>query len=190
MNVIIREHTFPSGHMLQIARGDLTAETTEAVVNAANRYLEHGAGVAGAIVRKGGPQIQLESREWVRAHGLVEHAKPAYTSAGNLACRYIIHAVGPVWGEGEEPDKLAAAVRGSLEVAEHLGLASIAFPAISTGIFGFPREVAARVILTTIQGYVAENPASRLLLIRLVLYDQETADIFITTWDQDDYLAA
>ncbi len=190
MNVMVREHTFPSGQMLQIAQGDLTAEATEAIVNAANRYLEHGAGVAGAIVRKGGPQIQSESRAWVRAHGLVEHDQPAYTQAGNLTCRYVIHAVGPVWGEGDEPNKLASAVRGSLAVAEQLGLASIALPAISTGIFGFPREEAARVMLTAIQEYIADNPAGSLKLIRLVLYDSETIDIFTTSWDQDDHLAA
>ncbi len=190
MNNTVREHTFITGHKLQIAQGDITAEATEAIVNAANRYLEHGAGVAGAIVRKGGLQIQSESREWVRAHGLVEHDQPAYTHAGNLACRYVIHAVGPVWGEGDEPNKLAAAVHASLEVAERLGLASIAFPAISTGIFGFPRDEAVRVMLSTIRGWVADNPEGGLKLIDLVLYDQETLDIFTATWDQDDLLAA
>ena len=101
MNQVRKEHTFPSGQVLQIARGDITAETVDAIVNAANSHLMHGAGVAGAIVRRGGPQIQVESSQWVREHGLVSHAEPAYTHAGNLPCRYVIHAVGPVWGEGE-----------------------------------------------------------------------------------------
>ncbi len=185
-----REHNFSGGQTLQIAQGDITAETTEAIVNAANRYLEHGAGVAGAIVRKGGAQIQSESHAWVRTHGLVSHAQPAYTHAGNLPCHYVIHAVGPVWGEGDEADKLAAAIHGSLQVAENLGLSSIAFPAISTGIFGFPRREAAVVMLSTIQGYLAKNPNTGIKLIRLVLFDQETLQAFTDTWDQDDHLAA
>ena len=76
-------------------------------------------------------------------HGLVTHAQPAYTSGGDLACRYIIHTVGPMWGEGEEDAKLAAAVQGALAMAECLELDSIALPAISTGIYGFPLEQAA-----------------------------------------------
>jgi O-acetyl-ADP-ribose deacetylase len=188
MNQAAVEHTFPSGQKLQIAQGDITAETVDAIVNAANSLLEHGAGVAGAIVRRGGPIVQAESHQWVREHGLVTHSDPAVTPAGNLACRYIIHAVGPRWGEGEEDEKLEAAIRGSLRLADQLDLESIAFPAISTGIFGFPRSLAARVMLSAIQGYLTNHPASNLKLIRLVLYDQETLHAFIKAWEQNDHL--
>lgn len=188
MNQPVKEHTFPSGLVLQIAQGDITTEEVDAIVNAANSHLEHGAGVAGAIVHKGGPQIQAESWQWVREHGLVTHAKPAYTHAGNLNCRYVIHAVGPRWGEGDEDGKLRAAITGALSLAERLGLTSIAFPAISTGIFGFPRDRAAEVILDAIRSYV--DGCSNLKLIRLVLFDQETLQAFLDRWEHDDHLAA
>jgi O-acetyl-ADP-ribose deacetylase (regulator of RNase III) len=190
MNEVVREHTFPSGQKLQLARGDITDETVEAIVNAANSHLAHGAGVAGAIVRRGGRQIQVESDQWVRDHGLVSHAEPAYTHAGNLPCRYVIHAVGPMWGEGDEEAKLAAAVRGSLCLAEQLGLSSIAFPAISTGIFDFPVDLAARVMLAAIQHYLMANPTSGLKIIRLVLYDQASVNAFLHVWEHDDHFSA
>jgi O-acetyl-ADP-ribose deacetylase (regulator of RNase III) len=190
MNRVIKDYTFSSGQMLQLVQGDLTDETVDAIVNAANSHLAHGAGVAGAIVRRGGRTIQVESNQWVREHGLVSHAQPAYTGAGNLPCKYVIHAVGPVWGEGNEEAKLEAAVRGSLRLAEQLGLSSIAFPAISTGIFGFPASLAARVILNSIHDYLMFTPESSLKVIRLVLYDQDTLQAFIQTWEQDDHFHA
>ncbi len=187
-NQCIREHIFPTGLSLQIAQGDITAEHTDAIVNAANSHLAHGAGVAGAIVRHGGPVIQAESDQWVREHGLVTHAEPALTHAGALPCRYVIHAVGPVWGEGDEDSKLQAAIQGSLHLAERLGLASISIPAISTGIFGFPRPRAAQVMLDTILSYLQRVPASHLRRIRLVLFDPATVQVFIEEWERHDHL--
>jgi O-acetyl-ADP-ribose deacetylase (regulator of RNase III) len=183
MNHIVREYKFPSCQILQIVQGDLTEEQVDAIVNAANAHLQHGGGVAGAISRCGGPQIQAESNAWVRQHGPVLHDRPAYTSAGNLRCRYVIHAVGPMWGEGNEDAKLAAAVSGSLELADQLALTSIAFPAISTGIYGFPKERAAGVILDAIHAYYAENPASGVMLVRLTLIDQPTIQAFLRSLD-------
>jgi O-acetyl-ADP-ribose deacetylase (regulator of RNase III) len=190
MNPIVKEHIFSSGQKLQLAQGDITEEMVDAIVNAANSHLAHGAGVAGAIIRRGGRQIQVESDQWVRDHGPVSHVEPAYTHGGNLPCHYVIHAVGPMWGEGDEESKLAAAVRGSLCVAEQLGLSSISFPAISTGIFGFPVELAARVMLAAIQHYILANPASALKNIRLVLYDQARVNAFLHVWEQDDHFRA
>ena len=187
MNPVVKQHAFPSGQRLQIVQGDITAEAVDAIVNAANSHLAHGAGVAGAIVRMGGSVIQQESDQWVREHGLVSHAEPAYTRAGNLPCRYIIHAVGPMWGEGDERAKLSCAVQGALQLASTLGLVSIAMPAISTGIFGFPVPLAARTILTSILDYLAGDPGSSLKLIRLVLFDQDTVSIFLQAWEQDDH---
>lgn len=92
------------------------------------------------------------------------------------------------WGEGHEQAKLAAAVCGSLQLANKLSLASIALPALSTGVYGFPKPLAAGVILATIQDYVAENPASSLKTIHLVLFDQETVQAFLNAWEQDDHL--
>src|SRR5262245_55373499 len=97
---ILLEHTLPTGQTIQVVQSDLTAETTEAIVNAANEWLQHGGGVAGAIRRQGGEVIQQESEAWVRQHGPVRTGSAAITSAGKLAARYVIHAVGPVWGSG------------------------------------------------------------------------------------------
>lgn len=189
MNQVIQEYTLPAGQRLQFVLGDLTQENVDAIVNAANSQLAHGGGVAGAIVRRGGNIIQQESNEWVRQHGPASHEHPACTSGGSLPCRYVIHAVGPVWGAGNEDAKLAAAITGSLQTADQLGLASIAFPAISTGIFGFPTRRAAQVILATVQKYFASHPASTLQTVRLTLFDQPTLQAFLAAWEQFPKLA-
>lgn len=184
MSVLNDSYQFTSGKFIEIVQGDLTQETLDAIVNAANSSLQHGGGVAAAIVRKGGYQIQEESNAWVRAHGLVQHSKPAQTYAGNLPCRYIIHAVGPIWGEGNEDAKLAAAINGSLSLADQLELTSLAFPAISTGIFGFPKDRAAHIFFNTIQSHFEEHPQSSLQLIRLTLYDNPTLQVFLTAFSE------
>ncbi len=181
MNRVLNERTLPTGQTLQVVQGDITAETTDAIVNAANADLQHGTGVAGAITRRGGPAIQQESDAWVLKHGGVSHARPAWTSGGRLPAKYVIHAVGPVWGDGDEDAKLAAAIRGALRVADELHCESIALPALSTGIFGFPKERAARVILPAIQKYLA-GTRSGLKLVRLVLFDQPSVEAFLAEW--------
>jgi O-acetyl-ADP-ribose deacetylase len=179
MNTVLQERSFPTGQSLQIVQGDITTEDVDVIVNAANEHLQHGGGVAWAISKCGGPAIQQESDEWIRTKGMVSHAHPAWTSGGLLPAKYVIHAVGPVWGEGAEDAKLSAAVTGSLRTADELGLKSIAFPAISTGIFGFPKELAAKTITNAIENYFHENTSSGLKVIKLVLYDQSTADAFV-----------
>ncbi|HBX70087.1 MAG TPA: macrodomain protein [Chloroflexi bacterium] len=183
MNQVLRQKTFPSGQTIQLVQGDLTQETVDAIVNAANSYLQHGGGVAGVIARCGGPQIQQESNAWMQQHGPVSHAQPAYTRAGNLPCKYVIHAVGPIWGAGDEDAKLAAAIRGSLQLADALNLTSLALPAISTGVFRFPKARAARIILETIPQYFDVHPESGLGQVRLSLFDQSTVEIFLQVWD-------
>jgi len=183
MNEVIQEHTYPAGKRLQLVRGDITTEAVGAIVNAANAHLQHGGGVAAVIARKGGRVIRDESNAWVREHGPVSHSQPAYTRAGNLPCRYVIHAVGPVWGDGDEDAKLAAAVRGSMERAVELELDSLALPAISTGIFSFPKARAAGVIFEAIEDYFSNNPETPLELVRLILYDRPTLDAFTEVWE-------
>ncbi|MBN2386313.1 MAG: macro domain-containing protein [Anaerolineales bacterium] len=182
MNTLLIETSLPAGQIIQLVQGDITSEMTGAIVNAANADLAHGAGVAGAIVRRGGATIQCESNTWVRGHGPVSHAEPAWTSGGDLPCRYVIHAVGPVWGAGEEDVKLAAAVTGSLRVADRLGLVSLALPALSTGTFGFPRDRAAEVIFSALKSYFTATPDSGLTLVRLVLFDGSSVDLFQRIW--------
>jgi O-acetyl-ADP-ribose deacetylase len=181
MNTVLTERVLPTGPTIQIVQGDVTTETTGAIVNAANEFLQHGAGVSGAIVRRGGEVIQQESDAWVREHGNVIHAQPGWTTGGQLAAKYVIHAVGPVWGEGDEDAKLASAIIGSLEVADQLKLSSVSFPAISTGVYGFPKDRAAGVILSAIEKYFSQHN-SGIKTVRLVLLDQATIQAFISLW--------
>jgi len=179
MNTVLKEQTLSTGQALQIVQGDITTEEVDAIVNAANEHLQHGGGVAWAISRRGGPAVQQESNEWVQTKGTVSHAHPAWTSGGLLPAKYVIHAVGPVWGDGNEDAKLTEAVTGSLRVADELGVQSIAFPAISTGIFGFPKDRAARVISRAIEAYFEENDLSGVITVKLVLFDKSTVDAFL-----------
>jgi O-acetyl-ADP-ribose deacetylase len=182
MNTLLAEHILSTGQTIQIVQGDLTMEGVDAIVNAANEYLQHGGGVARTIAEKGGSAIQKESNAWVLQHGRVAHANPAWTSGGNLPAKYVIHAVGPVWGDGDEDHKLEAALTGSLRVADELKCSSIALPAISTGIYGFPKDRAAGIILSVIESYFADNSSSGLKTVNLVLYDQPTVDVFLKSW--------
>lgn len=136
-----------NGREIRLLQGDITELEVDAIVNAANEHLAHGGGVAGSIARKGGPTIQAESDAWVRTHGIVKTGSAAMTGAGRLNARRVIHAVGPVYGTGDEDAKLALAVRAALNLADQTGLCSVAFPAISTGIFGFPIARCARIML-------------------------------------------
>ena len=178
MNRVLAEHILPTGQTIQIVQGDITTENVDAIVNAANERLQHGGGVAWAISRKGGPAIQKESDEWIQQYGPVLHSHPAWTSGGHLPAKYVIHAVGPVWGDGDEDRKLSEAVTGSLRLADELKCSSIALPAISTGIYGFPKDRAAGILFSSIAGYF-QNNLSTLSVIKLVLFDQPTVDIFI-----------
>lgn len=181
MDRVVVEHVLPTNQMIQIVQGDITAEEVDAVVNAANERLQHGGGVAWAISKKGGAIIQRESDLWIRQHGPVPHSHPAWTSGGNLPAKYVIHAVGPVWGDGNEDQKLSDAVTGSLQVADELKCLSLAMPAISTGIFGFPKERAAGIILSAIEAYFEGN-RSGIKIIKIVLFDQSTVDAFLKQW--------
>jgi len=128
---------------LFLMQGDITLADCEAIVNAANNYLKHGGGVAGAIVRRGGAVIQEESD----AMGYVQTGQAVITDGGNLKARYVIHAVGPRQGEGNEDQKLQAATRSVLRIVGERKIKSVAFPAISTGIFGYSVEKCARIML-------------------------------------------
>lgn len=161
---------------MELVTGDLTEMCTDAIVNAANSLLAHGGGVAGAISQNGGPTIQEESNLWVRVRGPVPAGSCAITSAGRLPTRYVIHAVGPRMGEGDEEAKLRLATLSSLETAEKHHLQSIAFPAVSTGIFGYPMDRCAGGMLSTVIEYA--NGETRLERIVFCLYDQKAFDIF------------
>lgn len=166
--------------VIEIIKGDITELEADAIVNAANSYLEHGGGVARAIVSKGGEIIQIESREYVKKHGPVPVGGVAVTSAGKLKARYVIHAVGPVYGDPEGDAKLASAIRNSLAKAEELGLEIIALPAISTGVFGYPLDRAARIMAETIKSY----DFKKLRRVIVCLYTDEAYNVFVRVFDE------
>jgi O-acetyl-ADP-ribose deacetylase (regulator of RNase III) len=179
MNEVLHTHTRPDGRVLRVVQGDITEEDVDAIVNAANEQLAHGGGVAGAIVRAGGYEIQDESRRWVREHGDVPTGGVAITGAGKLTARYVIHAVGPVWGMGDEEALLASAVKSALALADEHGLQSISLPAISTGIYGFPKPLGAQVIVGAVREYLEEHSDSSLTEVRLCNIDSATSELFV-----------
>ncbi len=178
----VRAHRLPSGQTIALEHGDLTEARVEAIVNAANSSLSHGGGVARAIVRRGGRAIQQESDAWVSRHGLAGHDRPALTGAGTLPARAVIHAVGPVWrgGQQDEPAQLRAAYTSALELAHAQGFASVAFPSISTGIFGFPVAQGAQIALRAALDFLAAHPDSPVREVRFVLIDAPTLRVFET----------
>ena len=129
-----------NNNILRLVKGDITERDIDVIVNATNSYLKHSEGVAAAIVRKGGKIIQEESDKIVLSRGLVPVGSAVITTAGKLPCKAIIYTVGPRMGEGNEDYKLRKAVRSTLAFASEKGFKSISIPAISSGIFGFPKD--------------------------------------------------
>src|SRR5512143_3132648 len=150
-----------AGTTIRLVSADLTERDVDAIVNAANSHLQHGGGVAGAIVRKGGRVIQDESDKI----GYVPVGGAAITTGGKLKARYVIHAVGPRMGEGDEDGKLKRAINSVLALATEEKLRSISIPAISAGIFGFPKDRCAEILVGETAAYIKNNPSVSLELI-------------------------
>ena len=180
MSQLIREIHLTDAVVLQLRQGDLTREPVDAIVNAANGYLSHGGGVAAAISRAGGRAVQQESTAWVREHGVVPTGGVAVTTAGAMPAQAVIHTVGPIWNGGvaNEAQLLAAAVASSLQCAEERGYASIAFPAISAGIYGYPHDECAEVMVNAMRGFVEKVQPKQVRDIRIVVFDNEMARAF------------
>ena len=159
---------------MRLVSADLTERDVDAIVNAANSRLQHGGGVAGAIVRKGGQVIQDESDRI----GQVPVGSAAVTTAGKLKARYVIHAVGPRMGEGDEDHKLTRAINSVLTLASEKKFKSISLPAISAGIFGFPKDRCARILVGETAVYLKKNPATPLELVEFCIFDQEAFGYF------------
>jgi O-acetyl-ADP-ribose deacetylase (regulator of RNase III) len=161
-----------SNSILELVKGDITELAADAIVNAANAQLILGGGVAGAIRRKGGPAIQTECNKI----GGTFVGGAVITGGGNLKAKYIIHAVGPQMGEGDEDNKLKNATFNSLKIADKHKLQSIAFPAISTGIFGYPVNKCAEIMLSTIIEYLKGDTGIK--KVTMCLFDDKTLGIF------------
>lgn len=165
--------------ILRLIQGDLTERDVDAIVNAANSHLQHGGGVAGAIVRKGGQIIQQESDRI----GFTPVGTAVITGAGKLPCRYVIHAVGPRMGEGDEDNKLKNAVLNSLRLATEKGLKSISLPAISSGIFGFPKDRCAKILVGEAYNFLKNNKDSSLETVEFCVFDDLTMGYFKREFD-------
>jgi len=161
--------------IIQLVQGDITDLEVDAIINAANSSLKMGGGVAGAILRRGGWKIQEECDRI----GYCPVGGAAITSGGNLRAKHVIHAVGPRYGEGNEDENLRNATVNSLRLADQHKLWSIAFPAISTGVFGFPKDRCAGVMLSETIAYLRDE--TNLNKVIFCLYDKDTFDIFAET---------
>jgi O-acetyl-ADP-ribose deacetylase (regulator of RNase III) len=172
MEVVLEHKT--GKKKLRLVKGDITERDVDAIVNAANSHLQHGGGVAGAIVRKGGHIIQEESDRI----GHTPVGTAVITGAGRLPARFVIHAVGPRMGEGNEDQKLRNAAKNSLLLASRKGLKSISLPAISSGIFGFPKDRCASILVGEAASFLAHETESSLDMIEFCIYDDTTLDHF------------
>jgi len=163
---------------VELAQGDITREMVDAIVNAANSGLLGGGGVDGAIHNAGGPAILEECRAIRERQGTLPAGEAVITSGGRLAARHVIHTVGPVWrgGSHAEAETLARCYRSSLELAAARGLSSVAFPAISTGVYGYPAEEAAAVALRTVSDVL--RAGSPITLVRCVLFSERHLEIY------------
>ena len=141
--LVIEKAKLKNGKIMRLVEGDITSRCVDVVVNAANSYLKHGGGVAAAILKKGGQIIQEESDRI----GFVPVGSATITTSGKLPCKAIIHAVGPRMGEGDEDRKLKSAIRASLMLASERGFRDISIPAISSGIYGFPKDRCAHILV-------------------------------------------
>ena len=174
-----------SGKVIELVLGDITRQSVDAIVNAANSKLLGGGGVDGAIHRAGGPAILEECVAIRAARGECPVGEAVLTGGGHLPARYVIHAVGPVWRGGHqgEPELLASCYRNALRIASEQGLRTIAFPSISTGIYGYPVSLAATKALATVASFLSSEPKSP-FRVRFVLFDALTFATYAGALDE------
>lgn len=163
---------------ISLLKGDITTISVDAIVNAANSSLMGGGGIDGAIHRKGGKQILEECKTIINRQGNCNAGEAVYTSAGNLPAQYIIHTVGPIWNGGRkgESQLLASCYKRCLSIANQLGIKTIAFPNISTGVYRFPKEEAAKIAIETVRTSIKED--SSIAEVIFVCFDEENYDLY------------
>jgi O-acetyl-ADP-ribose deacetylase (regulator of RNase III) len=174
---VVKKKEFPGGRMFEVVIHDLLKDPSECIVNAANGYLAHGGGVAAAIARAAGPELEREGDRIVRERGPIPVGEAVVTTAGKLPFKGVIHAVGPRQGEGDEETKLVQALEAAFARAEERSWASLSFPAVSSGIFAVPLPVCARAYVRAVKEFFAAHPDSALKTIRLVLMEAPLMDL-------------
>ena len=168
---------------IEVVRGDITEEGVHAIVNAANSSLMGGGGVDGAIHRAGGPEILAECKEIVKREGRLPPGGAVITTAGRMRAKRVIHTVGPIYsGSAEDPKTLASCYTESLKLADEHGLASVAFPAISCGVYGYPLDDAAEVSVKAVADYAREGRTA-VTLVRFVMFSPAAHDAFARAAD-------
>lgn len=173
---VVDEIKIKGGRMLKLVEGDITERNVDVIVNPANSYLQHGGGVAGTIVRKGGSIIQEESDKI----GFLQVGSSAITSSGALPCKAIIHTVGPRIGEGYEDEKLSKAINSCLQLGFQKGFESMSIPAISSGVFGFPKDRCAKILVNETISFLKnlENLSTGIKLVEFCIHGKDTLQAF------------
>lgn len=173
---VVDEIKIKGSRMLTLVEGDITERNVDVIVNPANSYLQHGGGVAGTIVRKGGSIIQEESDKI----GFLQVGSSAITSSGILPCKAIIHTVGPRMGEGYEDEKLSKAINSCLQLGLQKGFESMSIPAISSGVFGFPKDRCAKILVNETISFLnnLENVSIGIKLVEFCILGKDTSQAF------------
>ncbi len=174
-----------AGRKLVLKRGDITEEAVDAIVNSANPELTPGGGVSGAIHRAGGPEVTEEAARIRRERGRLKTGEAVITTGGKLPAKWVIHTVGPVWHGGTkgEPELLSKAYRSCLELAKERGIKTIAFPSISTGVYGYPIDQAAEIALRTVKAFLEADPGP-IEEVRFVLFSEKDFEAYRAAWER------
>ncbi len=168
---VVDWEALPAGRRFEVVIGDLLTQPVDGIVNAANGHLAHGGGIAAAIARAAGPALVREGDEIVAMRGEIPVGEAVVTTAGRLPFQGVVHAVGPRFGEGDEEGKLARALSSVFDLASERGWSSLAFPAVSSGVFAVPRDVCARAYVRAVHQFFDARPDSSLRIVRLCLMD-------------------
>jgi O-acetyl-ADP-ribose deacetylase (regulator of RNase III) len=193
-STLVKEHKTSANQTIQVRKGDMTKESVDVIVNAANGHLQHASGLAGAIVKNGGYSIQIESDNIVDSRGRLTEGTVVSTKAGKLPCKFVFHAVGPMWSsrkpdtltlyQEEEDTELKACVINSLDLADQKQLASISLPAISSGIFGYPKPRCAVVLFDSVIEWLNTHQDSTVKEVRFTNFDDVTVNTFSAEFDK------
>jgi len=179
---VINEIKIKDGRMVTLVEGDITERNVDVIVNPANSYLRHGGGIASTMVKKGGSIIQEESNKI----GFIKVGSSTITSSGILPCKAIIHTVGPRMGEGNEDEKLSKAINSCLELGLLKGFESISIPAISSGIFGFPKDRCAKILVNETISFLKnlEDSSTGIKLVEFCILGKETLQAFVYEFEK------